>query len=124
MNFRQRFLGRSNIGDGGYSGISHQSQHPLKRGLLWTGVVFGHDAVKLPRFMTRNVISLPHGRKFQLLCLVMVNVSSGRSGARLHHIRVGSPVGLTPVVAPKLRGWVDFSDFRHRWFPEGRSDAL
>jgi len=101
----------------------------LERGLLWTGVVFGHDAVKLPCFMTRNVISLPHGRKCQLLCLVMVNVSSGRSGARLHHIRVGSPVGLTPVVAPKLRGWVDFSDievmsFRHRWFPEGRSDAL
>jgi len=72
------------------------SKFGLERSLLWTGVGFGHDAVKLPCFMTRDVIT----------CL-----------------------GLTPVVAPKLRGWVDFSDievmsFRHRWFPEGRSDAL
>jgi hypothetical protein len=61
------------------------SKFGLERGLLWTGVVFGHDAVKLPCFMTRDVISLPHQ-------------------ALMGHIRVGSPVRLTPVVAPKLRG--------------------
>ena len=61
------------------------SKFGLERGLLWTGVVFGHHAVKLPRILARNVISLPH----QTL---------------MGHIRVGSPARLTPVVAPKLRG--------------------
>jgi len=43
----------------------------LERGLLWTGVVFGHHAVKLPRFLTRNVISLPHQAQWEKMSVTV-----------------------------------------------------